>query len=82
MLFDGANNCKMVDWQFTAVGNVFLDFGVLAYLSMGAEETEANMDKLIDAFYNKCVFLLKNSQSKVLNCNVFSSPGSARCARP
>ena len=43
----------MVDWQFTAVGNVFLDFGVLAYLSMDAEQTEANMDKLIDAYYNK-----------------------------
>jgi hypothetical protein len=52
LLFDKSSDCKMVDWQFTSTGSVFLDFGTMAYYSMAPKETEANMDSLINTYYS------------------------------
>lgn len=33
-MFDKVSECVIVDWQFSSTGNLFLDFGTLAYISM------------------------------------------------
>ncbi len=40
MFGPGDERTKIVDWQFTAQGSVFLDFGTMAWISMDPKETE------------------------------------------
>ena len=53
VLFGVNNEVKMVDWQFTGEGEVYLDFGTLAYISMNPEETEKNLDLFIKSYFDK-----------------------------
>ena len=55
--------CVLLDWQFAARGNPLLDFGLLAFVSMSPEDTEAALDELPNAYYDK--FELVCSQLKV-----------------
>ena len=42
-LFDKDLNCILLDWQFTATGNVLTDFGLMAYLSMDSSGIIVNV---------------------------------------
>ncbi len=55
MLFDSSNRCQMIDWQFTASGSVFLDFGTLCYLSMPPSVTAEYHDRLIATYHERFV---------------------------
>ncbi len=54
----------MVDWQFLGTESIFLDFGLLAYLSMSPEETETNFEKMVSAFHDR--YMHNAHSSKVL----------------
>ena len=43
----------LLDWQFAAIGNPFLDLGTLALLSMSPDLTESNLDDLLDAYFDQ-----------------------------
>lgn len=45
--------CKFVDWQFLAVGNIFFDFGLLAFLSVSTEDTEKHINLLTKSYYSE-----------------------------
>ncbi len=53
MLFKDKSDCRIVDWQFTANGSVFLDFGTLAFISMSPKQTEISLDQLTSAYFDK-----------------------------
>ncbi len=54
-MFNKDGDCKMVDFQFTTTGSVFLDFGTTAYYSMSPETTEANVERMVEAYYSTFV---------------------------
>ena len=55
VLFDGDDDCRILDWQFTDVGSVFLDLGALAFYSMSPEETERHLESLIGEYHSSFV---------------------------
>lgn len=55
ILFDENDDCRILDWQFTDVGSIFLDLGCLAFYSMSPEETERHMGSLIGEYYSSFV---------------------------
>ncbi len=44
-----------MDWQFLGTQSIFLDFGLIAYLSMSPEETDKYFDRMASAFYDRCL---------------------------
>jgi len=54
LMFNKANDCLMIDWQFTMPTSApFLDFSAIAYLSCSPDETKANLEAMYDAYYSK-----------------------------
>lgn len=53
MFNKGSSRCKMLDWQFTATGSIFLDFGTMAFISMSPVATAAHLDRLTTAYYDE-----------------------------
>lgn len=52
VMFNQKYHPKIVDWQFTATGSIFLDIGTLGYLSCDPVTTEANLATIKSAYYN------------------------------
>ncbi len=52
-LFFQGTDCVLVDWQFLCAGSPLFDFGLLAYLSLDPEETDQNLDSMVEAFYSR-----------------------------
>ncbi len=54
MFNNRGSDCLIVDWQFLSTGSVFLDFGLLAFLSMrDPKDSEANLGAFIDAYHSE-----------------------------
>ena len=52
-MFNDNDDCKIVDWQFTATGSIFLDFGTLGYFSTDPHTTESNLESIKDAYFSE-----------------------------
>ena len=61
VLFDGDNDCRILDWQFTDVGSIFFDLGTLAFYSMSPKETEQHLGSLIAEYYSMFVRTCKGN---------------------
>ncbi len=81
ILFDSSDACKIVDWQFTAVGNIFLDFGTTAWISMSSADTAANQDKIIAAYLESFKQTCERMKCQELPWNNCSLEEFARRAR-
>ena len=55
ILYDSKSDCKIVDWQCLTTGNLFIDFGNMAFLSMDWKDTKANLDDFAAGYYKKLV---------------------------
>ncbi len=52
VLYGPGNKARIVDWQFTTTGSIFLDFGTMGWISMSAEETAKHSEDIIASYFD------------------------------
>ena len=64
VMFDGEDDCRIVDWQCAAAGNPLIDFGNIAFISMSWNETIGHLQTFIDTYFNELAEICKRLDSE------------------